>query len=694
MKNLSIKTTFSILLSVLYISVLANNSGLKKASSDPITSVEIFILSDYNGYPLSCSQSSDAEVIIDVVGGLSPYSFEWSNGATSQELSGLGQGNYSVTVTDALLQTATADITISGPIPLNTVIIQQAFDSLKAIAGGGVLPYTYLWSNGETAQSISVTTADTYSVTVTDANGCTATSNYNWFGPGPNWEFIITNENHTIFIPDSADVLVNGEPIEQGDYIGVFYDSLGTLKNGGYIIWTGATTVVSAFGNDPTTPEIDGFNNGENFIWKMWDASRQELLEADVVYNTILFPNEGSYETNGISGIQSIHGYSDQELNLASGWSIISTFINPFEPDVEIVFFDLQQDIIIMKNEMGLLYYPPWDLNLIGSLEIGEGYELKMNNSGGLKSSFVLYVNGVKVDPDAGIELNEGWNIFGYLHRDVYPIETMLASIDTAIEIVKDKNGNVYIPNPPSGPPINTIQDMYPGDGYKIKILAGNNVILYYPDSIPGGSKAVPYNEELLVPKHFVQHINTGNNHTIIIPVEAWNNVIEKGDEVAVYADNMLVGSTVYNDDVMVIPVFGNDETTDTKDGADYNDILDFVLWHDGIESSFNIDNWIEGDNKFSKDKLSFAGDISLLTNDNIEITIFPNPNKGNFTLSFSMPIEEPYKIELSDATGRLLFEDQNSINQEFSFSKYAPGVYYARVFIDNNVILKKIVIQ
>ena len=694
MRYLSLKTVLSIVFILLYISTIANVSVRGNENSNPITSVEIFITSDFNGYPLSCSQSSDAELIVDVVGGLSPYLFEWSNGETGQELVGLSQGTYSVTVTDALFQTATADITIAGPIPLNTVIIQLSSDTLKAVSGGGVLPYTYLWSNGATDQMTVVTAVDTYSVTVTDANGCSATASYEWFGNGPNWEYIITNENHTIIIPDTADILVNGEPIEQGDYIGVFYDSLGTLKNGGYIIWTGATTVISAFGNDPTTFDIEGFNNGEAFTWKMWDASRQELLDADVVYNTLLFPNEGFYETNGISGLQSIHGYSDQQLDLASGWSIISTFINPFQPDIEMVFFDLQQDIIIMKNEMGLLYYPPWDLNLIGSLEIGEGYEIKMDNSGGLKSSFVLYVNGVKVDPDAGIELNEGWNIFGYLHRDVYPIATMLASIDTAIEIVKDKNGNVYIPNPPSGPPINTIQDMYPGDGYKIKILAGNNVILYYPDSIPGGSKAVPYQEEILYPKHFAQVTNTGNNHTLIIPAEAWNNVIEKGDEVAVYVDNLLVGSGVYNNDVMVIPVFGNDETTNDKDGALSNEVLKFVLWHNGMELPFEIENWIEGDNKFMKDKISFAGDVNLLTNDIIDITVYPNPNKGNFVLSFNVPIEDAYKLVISDATGRVLFENASTSKQELSFSNFASGVYYARVFIGEKILLKKIVIQ
>jgi len=690
-------STVYLLIVVLLFSTLdskANSIRNNETISDPLIAITFTITSDYNGYPVSCIQATDASVVIDVSGGTSPYTFEWSNGAVGQELTAVGIGSYYVTVTDDLGQTELASVEIFGPPIIFADIVLIQLDTLNAIAIGGVGSYTYLWSTGDTTQSIVAVDAGNYSVEVTDLNGCVAMANYEYYGAGPGWEFINTGINHTIIIPDTIDIMVNGDIIETGDYIGVFYDSLGVLKNAGYVMWTGTSTAIAAFGDDPTSYLIDGFTSGEQFIWKMWDASRQELLEADVVYNYSAFVNGEYYEENGISGLFSIHGYSEQLVEISSGWSIISTFIEPFNPELENVFFNLQQDIILIKNEMGLLYYPPWDLNLIGSLVNGEGYEIKMNNNGGLKSNFLLVVNGVKVDPDEGIPLEEGWSIIAYYSRDVYPIATMLASIDSAISIVKDKDGNVYIPNPPSGPAINTIQNMYPGDGYKIKILAGNNVILYYPED--SGSKYIPVDKLIPETEHFVNVTNTGNNQTVIIPLNAWENEISYGDEVAVFSGNMLVGSAVFNSGIMVIPVFGNDETTNYKDGSIENEELSFVLWHNNKEIIFKIEEWLEGDNKYTIDKVNIADKINVnLQNEDYNISVFPNPNRGNFILELNFSTDEAYKIEISDSEGRLLFEKENNDNsQSFSFEKFAAGVYYARVYKGDKILVKKIIIQ
>ncbi len=696
MKTL-LSTAYLIIVILLFSSFNAQANSINKNEiiSNPLIIVTITITSDYNGFPVSCIQATDASVIVDASGGTSPYVFEWSNGAISQELTGIGIGNYTVTVTDDLGQSEIASVTIFAPPVIATDIVLLLPDTLIAITIGGISPYAYLWSNGETTQSIVVVDAGTYTVEVTDINECLAVESFEYYGSGPDWEYLATGDNHIIMIHDTIDIMVNGNPVEIGDYIGVFYDSIGVLKNAGYVMWTGSSTAIAAFGDDPTTSSvIDGFSSGEQFIWKIWDASRQELLDADVEYNYTGFVNGGYYETNGISGLLSIHGYSEQQIDLSTGWSIISTFIQPFNPELEEVFYSLQQNIIIIKNEMGLLYYPFWDLNLIGSIVNGEGYEIKMNNNGGLKSNFLLVVNGVKVDPDEGIELEEGWSIFAYYHRDIFPVTTMLASIDSAIAIVKDKDGNVYIPNPPSGPPINTIQNMYPGDGYKIKILAGNNVILYYPEG--GGTKQTPVNELIVEPEHFVSITNTGNNHTIIIPQNAWENEINCGDEVAVFYGDLLVGCAAFNNDVMVIPVFGNDNTTDYKEGPVEDDVLSFVLWHNNKEISFEIKEWYKGDNKYGIDKISIADEIDVnLQNKDYSISVFPNPNKGTFRLNLNLPTEQPYIIEITDSEGSLLFKrESNNSKQYLSFEKFAPGVYFARVYIGNEVLIKKIIIQ
>jgi len=120
-----------------------------------------------------------------VSGGTSPYSYAWSNGATTASASGLTAGTYSVTVTDAHGCTATASTTVNQPssavsangsVTGNVSCFGGNNGSASVTASGGTAGYSYLWSDGETTSSVSDLAAGTYSVQVTDANGCTATA--------------------------------------------------------------------------------------------------------------------------------------------------------------------------------------------------------------------------------------------------------------------------------------------------------------------------------------------------------------------------------------------------------------------------------------------------------------------------------------------------------------------------------------
>lgn len=115
-------------------------------------------------------------------GGTGSYTFTWSNGSTTAAVSNLGSGTYTVTVRDAAGCSSTASINITAPLPPVVVISASAnakcdqAGSATASASGGSGPYTYLWSNGETTATATNLPAGPHSVTVTGANGCTATA--------------------------------------------------------------------------------------------------------------------------------------------------------------------------------------------------------------------------------------------------------------------------------------------------------------------------------------------------------------------------------------------------------------------------------------------------------------------------------------------------------------------------------------
>ena len=137
---------------------------------------------------VSCFGGTNGSVMLNVTGGTSPYTFNWSNGASTQNISNLASGTYTVTVTDANGCTANQSQSISQPsasLSASTAASQNVFcfggvnGSVSLTVSGGTSPYSYNWSNGATTQNVSALTSGTYTVTVTDANGCTAIETQN-----------------------------------------------------------------------------------------------------------------------------------------------------------------------------------------------------------------------------------------------------------------------------------------------------------------------------------------------------------------------------------------------------------------------------------------------------------------------------------------------------------------------------------
>lgn len=166
--------------------------------------------------------------------------------------------------------------------------------------------------------------------------------------------------------------------------------------------------------------------------------------------------------------------YIIQEIQLGMGWNLISLNIFAAEPALEDIFSEINEDIEIVKDNAGNIYFPEFEINTIGNWNFKEGYSVYT------KAITSLEVVGLPVFPaDNPISLNAGWNQIGYLRNSAMNIEIALEDItdDNNLVIVKDNAGNIYFPE--FG--INTIGDMIPGQGYQLFIIQADTLV--YPDN-------------------------------------------------------------------------------------------------------------------------------------------------------------------------------------------------------------------
>ena len=128
---------------------------------------------------VTCFGYSDGFIAIHVNNAYHPVYYSWSNGANDSILSNLPEGLYEVTITDAMGCFTIQTFTINSPQLLNvyhTLFYHTCnYNSPVTInlnVSGGNPPYTYLWSNGNTTQNITVNQAGIYTVTVIDSKNC------------------------------------------------------------------------------------------------------------------------------------------------------------------------------------------------------------------------------------------------------------------------------------------------------------------------------------------------------------------------------------------------------------------------------------------------------------------------------------------------------------------------------------------
>ena len=163
-----------------------STTSLPVTITEPSSSISAALTSQTD---VLCFGNSTGAIDLTVIGGTGVYTYVWTKNGfpfapTTQDLTGLTFGTYNVTITDFNGCTTTASATITQPADalaasrtfVNVLCFGNATGSVDLTVTGGTSPYTYVWSNGATTQDITGLIAGTYTVTITDFNGCTTTA--------------------------------------------------------------------------------------------------------------------------------------------------------------------------------------------------------------------------------------------------------------------------------------------------------------------------------------------------------------------------------------------------------------------------------------------------------------------------------------------------------------------------------------
>ncbi|MBK8848283.1 MAG: T9SS type A sorting domain-containing protein [Bacteroidetes bacterium] len=133
---------------------------------------------------VACHGNASGVITQTITAGITPFSYQWSTGGSTQDIQNITQGNYAVTITDSVGCTALKNYMVSEPAAINTTGsatpttcgLSNGALSISTVGGTGV--FTYQWSNAATTNMLNNLAAATYTVTITDANACTATTTF------------------------------------------------------------------------------------------------------------------------------------------------------------------------------------------------------------------------------------------------------------------------------------------------------------------------------------------------------------------------------------------------------------------------------------------------------------------------------------------------------------------------------------
>lgn len=280
----------------------------------------------------TCNGGKNGSITAISSGGTAPYTYFWQPiNKTTNVVNNLAAGTYTVTVTDAKGCKITSTYTVGQPSPItisfinkNVLCFNGNTGSTAASISGGTAPYTYSWNTGAASPNISFLKAGTYTLTVTDNAGCTASKSTVITQPKILATSIkLTNETCNYLNDGTATVLISGgvpaysylwQPgnlvtptinnLASGSYSVTVTDSNGCITNSGLVInepnpltiaFKNKTNVSCIGGSDGfVMPTITGGTASYSYLWMPGGYTSANLLNIGAASYTLTITDKNN----------------------------------------------------------------------------------------------------------------------------------------------------------------------------------------------------------------------------------------------------------------------------------------------------------------------------------------------------------------------------------------------------------------
>lgn len=414
--------------------------------------------------------------------------------------------------------------------------------------------------------------------------------------------------------------------------------------------------------------------------------------------NIILNTNEYKYAVAAFDHSGNKSGFSNvitspiyDAFTVPQGWSGISSWIMPNQPELENVLAPLSDDLIILYNQTGV-YWPGQNVNTLGDWGSHSGYVIK------LSSERVLPMVGIK-EQNTIFSTNTGWQILPVLSPCTVPTTGLQVQPASSVVMIKEIAGwRVYWPD--MG--VATLDELLPGKAYYA--LTGNNGTIEFPTC--GDLKESNLTDfQNLTDLEFSSFgiTTTPVTHIIAIPASVTGN-LEIGDAIAVFSSLGVCAGVINIQDktqTSALTVFGDDPTTSEKEGMAEDETLHFKVYKTGAGAFADAE--VSFDPAFPNTRETFATNgvsaiaslkVGALATSEMEIEniqVFPNPGNGKFTVS---GISEGSRLEVTDVKGQIIWTGISQTETMINLTGRPDGLYFLKISKDEKVRFVKLVIE